>query len=303
MDYSIFMAKMQAIRKREGFEGQRAIVLPKKILEVCGYTLPINSLYLTDIGFYPRAQFHYRERPSGISAHILIYCLEGKGWVELPSGNVNINPNEVLIIPAEMPHKYGADDKNPWTIYWAHFKGLQSAYFVNLLTKQFKSFVNDNIFLEERIKIFDMIYRNLESGYSLDNLFFASTSFQYFLTTLTFSDKFASAQHAVEKDVVDLSIEYMQDHLDTPIKLEALAASVNLSLSHYSNIFKRKTGYSPIIYFNHLKIQHACQYLQFTSLRINEISSKLGIEDPYYFSRLFTKVMGLSPVEYRHKKR
>ncbi|SHH25644.1 AraC-type DNA-binding protein [Chryseolinea serpens] len=294
---------MQAIRKREGFEGQRAIVLPKKILEMCGYTLPINSLYLTDIGFYPRAQFHYRERPSGISAHILIYCLEGKGWVELPSGNVNINPNEVLIIPAEMPHKYGADDKNPWTIYWAHFKGLQSAYFVSLLTKQFKSFVNDNIFLEERIKIFDMIYRSLESGYSLDNLFFASTSFQYFLTTLTFSDKFASAQHAVEKDVVDLSIEYMQDHLDTPIKLEALAASVNLSLSHYSNIFKRKTGYSPIIYFNHLKIQHACQYLQFTSLRINEISSKLGIEDPYYFSRLFTKVMGLSPVEYRHKKR
>jgi AraC-like DNA-binding protein/mannose-6-phosphate isomerase-like protein (cupin superfamily) len=297
------MGNMQAIRKREGFEGQRAIVLPKKILEMCGYTLPINSLYLTDIGFYPRAQFHYRERPSGISAHILIYCLEGKGWVELPSGNVNINPNEVLIIPAEMPHKYGADDKNPWTIYWAHFKGLQSAYFVSLLTKQFKSFVNDNIFLEERIKIFDMIYRSLESGYSLDNLFFASTSFQYFLTTLTFSDKFASAQHAVEKDVVDLSIEYMQDHLDTPIKLEALAASVNLSLSHYSNIFKRKTGYSPIIYFNHLKIQHACQYLQFTSLRINEISSKLGIEDPYYFSRLFTKVMGLSPVEYRHKKR
>ncbi len=297
------MGNMQAIRKREGFEGQRAIVLPKKILEMCGYTLPINSLYLTDIGFYPRAQFHYRERPSGISAHILIYCLEGKGWVELPSGNVNINPNEVLIIPAEMPHKYGADDKNPWTIYWAHFKGLQSAYFVSLLTKQFKSFVNDNIFLEERIKIFDMIYRSLESGYSLDNLFFASTSFQYFLTTLTFSDKFASAQHVVEKDVVDLSIEYMQDHLDTPIKLEALAASVNLSLSHYSNIFKRKTGYSPIIYFNHLKIQHACQYLQFTSLRINEISSKLGIEDPYYFSRLFTKVMGLSPVEYRHKKR
>lgn len=297
------MADMQTIRKREGFEGQRAIVLPKKILELCGYTPPINSLYLTDIGFYPRAQFHYRERPSGIAANILIYCLEGKGWVELPSGHVVINPNEVLIIPADMPHKYGADDKNPWTIYWAHFKGLQSPYFAGLLTKQFKSFVNDNIFLEERMKIFDMIYRTLESGYSLDNLFFASTSFQYFLTTLCFSDKFASAHHAVEKDLVDLSIEYMQDHLDTPIKLEALAASVNLSLSHYSNIFKRKTGYSPIIYFNHLKIQHACQYLQFTSLRINEISSKLGIEDPYYFSRLFTKVMGLSPVDYRNKKR
>jgi len=303
MDYSIFMTGMQTVRKREGFEGQRAIVLPKKIVDVCSHTAPIDNLYLTDIGFYPRARFHYRERPSGVSANIVIYCVEGKGWVELPSGFIAVNPNEVLVIPAEMPHKYGADEKNPWTIYWAHFKGQQAAYFAGLLTKQFKSFVNDNIFLEERIRIFDMIYRNLESGYSLDNLFFASVSMQYFLTSLSYSDKFASSHQDVEKDVVDLSIAYMQEHLDTAIKLEELAMSVNLSLSHYSNIFKKKTGYSPIVYFNHLKIQRACQYLQFTTLRINEISSKLGIEDPYYFSRLFTKVMGLSPVDYRHKKR
>jgi transcriptional regulator GlxA family with amidase domain len=101
---------------------------------------------------------------------------------------------------------------------------------------------------------------------------------------------------------VDISIEFMQQHLEHMVSLEELASAVNLSVSHYSNTFRKKTGYSPIVYFNHLKIQHACQYLQFTTLRVNEISSKLGIEDPYYFSRMFTKIMGLSPVEYRNKK-
>ena len=293
---------MQAIRKREGFQGQRAIVLPKKILEVCGYTPPINSLYVTDIGFYPRAEYHYRERPGGISQNILIYCTEGKGWLEVPSGHYDVNPNEFLIIPADTPHKYGADEKIPWTIYWMHFKGIQSPYFASLLSKQYKDFVNYSPFLDERIKIFDSIYKTLESGYSLDNLTYSNISFSYFLASLSFTDKFASARHVIEKDAVDFSIEFMQNHLDVQLTLESLASSINLSVSHYSSIFRKKTGYSPVVYFNHLKIQHACQYLQFTTLRINEIASKLGIDDPYYFSRMFTKIMGISPLEYRNKK-
>lgn len=293
---------MQLIRKREGFEGQKAIVLPKKILEVCGFTPPVSALYITDIGFYPRAEYHYRERPSGISQNILIYCTEGRGWLEVPSGHYKVSPNEFLIIPADMPHKYGADEKNPWSIHWIHFKGLQSPYFTSLLTNQHKDFVTYSMFLEERIRIFDSIYKTLESGYSLDNLVYSSLSFSYFLTSLHFAEKFVSAHHTIEKDAVDVSIEYMQNHLDMALTLEAMASSVNLSVSHYSSIFRKKTGYSPVVYFNHLKIQHACRYLQFTSLRINEISIKLGIDDPYYFSRMFTKLMGISPQEYRLKK-
>lgn len=45
-----------------------------------------------------------------------------------------------------------------------------------------------------------------------------------------------------------------------------------------------------------------CQYLLFTRLRIKEISQELGIEDQYYFSRMFTKVMGISPNDYREKR-
>ena len=46
-------------------------------------------------------------------------------------------------------------------------------------------------------------------------------------------------------------------------------------------------------------MQKACQYLLLTDLRVNEIGEKLGIEDPYYFTRLFTKKMGVSPTQYR----
>jgi AraC-like DNA-binding protein len=85
-------------------------------------------------------------------------------------------------------------------------------------------------------------------------------------------------------------------------RLSEIAESVNVSVSHYSFLFRQKTGFAPMEYFNQLKIQKACQYLLFTDLRIKEIAQQLGIDDPYYFSRMFTRLMGLSPKEYRIKR-
>jgi len=101
---------------------------------------------------------------------------------------------------------------------------------------------------------------------------------------------------------VELSINYMQENISQLLTLEDIARSVNFSASHYSALFRKKTGFAPIEYFNHLKIQKACQYLLYTELRIKEIADKLGIEDPYYFSRMFAKLMGQSPLQYRNKR-
>jgi AraC-like DNA-binding protein len=93
----------------------------------------------------------------------------------------------------------------------------------------------------------------------------------------------------------------MQDHVNTMIRLDDLSSFAKLSTSHFSAIFRAKTGYSPIEYFNQLKVQKACQYISFTAMSIKNIALTLGIEDQYYFSRMFTKLMGTSPNEYRKK--
>ena len=67
-------------------------------------------------------------------------------------------------------------------------------------------------------------------------------------------------------------------------------------------MFKRQTGHSPLAYFNLLKVQTACRLLTSTDMKVNQICHKVGIDDCYYFTRMFTKAMGLSPRKYREEK-
>ncbi len=289
-------------RKKEGFKGQKAIVLPGKIVKSCENSPLVRNLFITDIGFYPKAKFHYRQRASGISQHILIYCVDGKGWLELDRQEFEVKSGQYLIVPAGSIHRYGSDETNPWSIYWLHFKGLASNDYSRVLARDPGKYVHSVAFSEERILLFNSMYTTLEKGYSTDNLGSVNTCLWYFLSSFGYDDMFHVSYNTAEKDAIDLSIEFMQQHIEQVLTLQELASEAHISPSHYAALFKKKTGYPPLEYFNHIKIQKACQYLQFTNLQVKEIAYKLGINDPYYFSRFFSKIMSMSPLEYRNKK-
>jgi len=296
---------MIMIKKKEGFQGQRAIVLPRKIISSLCLTNPITKgLYVTDIGYYPKAKHHYRQRPHGADQHILIYCVEGKGRVQIQKKQYQLKPDSFTIIPAGIPHNYAADEQDSWTIYWIHFKGSNATSIVETMVNQLKGHHGIISFQDSRAKLFDDIYGNLERGYGNENVCYASMCLWHYLSSFLYNDKFnLSEKKDFKQDtIIEPSINFMQKHLSQMLRLSDLAESVNVSTPHYSYLFRQKTGFAPIEYFNQLKVQKACQYLLFTDLRIKEIAEQLGIEDPYYFSRMFTRLMGLSPKEYRTKR-
>ena len=69
------------MKRKDGFPGQQSYVIPDRILESVYRSSICSDLYLTDIGYYPRASHHFRERKDGIDQTILIYNVEGKGQV------------------------------------------------------------------------------------------------------------------------------------------------------------------------------------------------------------------------------
>lgn len=89
------------------------------------------------------------------------------------------------------------------------------------------------------------------------------------------------------------------EHYQQQIDLQAVADSVNLSLSRFTHVFTETIGVSPYHYIMNLRIARAKELLECSTLRVKEIAKTVGFSDPLYFSRIFRKYTGMSPRAYR----
>lgn len=286
---------------KEGFVGQQMVVLPPNIKRQFTENPLTKGCYLTAIGYYPKATNHDRERKSGSDQYILIYCIEGEGDIYLHDTAYVLKANSYFIIPRNVPHRYTSYGANSWSIYWVHFSGELAPLIYSRFAPDGEPAVVAVPYDEARIKLFEQIFHLVEHSYNEREMEVLNFNLLAFVNSLIYH---AEANPAIHKDdVVGSSIAFMKKHLREKFSIEDLAQQQGISVSHYARIFKQKTGTSPINYFNQLKVQKACQHLYFTDRTIKEISVELGMDDQYYFSRLFTKVIGVSPAHYRKRHR
>jgi transcriptional regulator GlxA family with amidase domain len=95
------------------------------------------------------------------------------------------------------------------------------------------------------------------------------------------------------------SIEFMRANVARSLSLQELSRHAGLSPARFSSLFRDQTGSSPVEHHIRLRMQAACHHLDTTALSVKEVAAKLGYDDPYYFSRLFQKTLGHSPLAYR----
>lgn len=295
---------MRTVQRKDGFEGERMISLPETAWKDAIKANPVlGQLYITHIGYFPRAAFHYRERKNGCPDNILLYCVKGKGWYEIDDRHFEMGVNDYVIIPANKVHlRYGSDEKNPWTIYWVHFSGRNIDGFnrgFNIGLLDGPRHISSN---ETGIQLWDIMYQSLKMGFGKDNLGKANLCLYHFISSFLFPEK----EHLEKNEArnrIEGTIKHMQEHLSAVLTVEDLAQKCELSPSHFSNLFKKATGMSPLNYFIHLKLQKASLMLYTTDMKIKDVAVAIGYDDPYHFSRLFKKTMHISPEQYRDLRR
>ena len=288
------------IRKKDGFKDEKMMILPVESFKNYIDHPLIKGLYPTDMGFFPKAKHHYRERKEGANEAIMIYCMDGSGLVELGDEKIKLERGSVFTIPLGIPHKYSADNDSPWSIFWMHFKGdnldsfpLQGEH----LKCRVMAAPEENTIIQNH---FMRLFEIAENGHSLGNMICLSQLLLTILSEIYYFEK-ESEMSKVDRNLTS-AINFMYENLNKDLNLLELSEYMGLSKSYLNLIFKEHTQRAPLEFFTNLKIQQACKYLRLTNMYIYEISKTLGYEDQYYFSRIFKKTIGLSPKEYRSNK-
>lgn len=285
-------------RKEDGFRGERMIVLPIEVFsEYVGHP-QVKRLYLTDVGFFPKAENHFMERKEGAEEYIFLYCTEGKGTVQVDGRQYTLRENEAFTIPKSKRHCYYSDKSDPWSILWVHIKGedLQFYPLDECRIVKFKS----NRVKNRMLFLFELLFQVLDGNYTQGNFIYISEVLSLIIAE-TYARERKDEVGEQNKHVTNI-IKYMYAHLGENLTLEMICKEFELSKSYVNSIFLRCTQHAPMDFFINLKIREACNALRCTDQYIYEIAQRLGYRDQYYFSRLFKKVVGVSPKEYRQNE-
>lgn len=292
---------MSTLQLREGFAGQDMFVIPRPVLASARQHPLVRSVYPTDIGWFPAAGHHYRDRPNGARQDHLMMCVAGHGYVVLGGQQAHLQQGEMLIIPRNTQHTYWAADDDPWSIYWVHFLGEDADYYVERIPRRGYPVPIEASAQDEAVRLFRYCLDALHDGYGLPTLIYAAQSTQHILSLLLYRNQsLPMEQHSGRpRSSLESVVEYMQNNLSENLRLEDFAREAGMSVSHFSDRFRKQTGQSPIAYFIHLRMRVACRLLDLSSKPIKTVALDIGYRDPYYFSRVFKKSMGISPEKYR----
>lgn len=287
-------------RVRDGFAGQQMWVVPKPWLQECALSPLLQALVPTDVGWFPKARHHFRERPNGADEHILIFCSAGYGVCQIEGVTWHVQPREALLIPRGTPHAYWAEGESPWSIHWVHFVGITGNLMLGELGREQRVLQVDEASARIVEALFQECIDAFAGGFVLHRLIYSAQVLNHLLGRLIYGNTaYSPLQRAQKRRALEPTLAYLHQNSANRITLKEIADHAGVSVSHLSALFKEQTGLSPMDYLIRYRMQRACALLKLSPLGIQQIAYEVGYNDPYYFSRLFKKVIGVAPLHYR----
>ncbi len=112
----------------------------------------------------------------------------------------------------------------------------------------------------------------------------------------------SDAKNTKEGTAVNIVKNYLEQHYNESISRKDIESLVHLNEDYLNRIYKKATGYSLLEYIQYFRITMSKQMLTDSNISISEIAARMGYDSPAYFSKVFKKFTGVTPLEYRNDK-
>lgn len=239
-------------------------------------------------------------RPKGRLDYQLLYIVSGKGHFYFHGEDRVVYAGRmVLIQPRQEQHyEYFGEDKPE--VYWVHFTGSD----VKNILRSYNIPMDDPIFYSGASSTYSYLFKemihelqNCKTGY--EDLLAMYLRQIFLLVQRTRQEERPTVSTYIQEEM-EFARRYFNEHYNEPISIQEYAESRNMSVCYFQRNFKQIVKHTPMQYLLTIRVNNAASLLETTDYSMAEIAAIVGYEDPLYFSRLFRKIKGVSPRDYRN---
>lgn len=254
--------------------------------------------------FYPTSAGHfycennYRLVRKNYNSLLVTHIIDGSFTFLLEGQSVTAKKGETVILNCFKPHEYYTEDH--MESIWVHFSGPNCVEWYQQIVQS-----NGNLITSGDSERIQKILFRLFDGISTDNRpSEAEMSLELYklMTALVSPAQIAHKNAPDYEENIQEAKKYVLNHLTEKIAVGDIAASVHMSASHFSRIFKQQTGFSPYDFVLVSRLNRAKDYLQKTNRTVSEIAYEVGFNSESHFIYFFTSNVGISPRKFRKLK-
>lgn len=280
------------------FDGE--LVHSSRILYTPSAFARASLLHLQEVGSLQARQPHTSKR-QGLASYLFFLVESGSGRLEYEGIPHPLRAGDCVFLDCAKPYKHRTDE-NLWRLRWVHFYGPN----MGAIHKKYQERGGQPVFHPQTSEPFRSL---LEHLYTLAGSDDYVRDMQIYgglvqLLTLLMQESWQSGTARVtqgKKQNLQEIKDYLDTHFTEKITLDALAERFYINKFYLTRVFKEQFGQTVNGYLVQLRITQAKRMLRFTDHTIESIAQDCGLNDANYFSRLFKKVEGIAPGEFRRQ--
>lgn len=270
------------------------IVESKRIQYTASRFAKESLIYLQEVGYSKTLKKHTNSRKN-MDSYLFLAVVNGNGQIKYEKCEYTLKAGECVFIDCRKEYSHTSDN---WTIAWIHFNGNNvSNIYLKYLERNGRNIFKTRVFQR---------YTN-----QIDRIFNIANSNEYLKDMIIYSELVDTLNMIMSETIypkpntnkikydIDSIKTYIDNNLSNEISLDTLSSLFFINKYYLTRVFKDKYGITINNYISEKRITRSKELLRFTDDNIERISNSCGINDPNYFSRLFKKIEGITPKEYR----
>ena len=239
-------------------------------------------------------------RPKGRLDYQLLYIVSGKGHFYFHGEDRVVYAGRMVLIQPRQEQRYEYFGEDKTEVYWVHFTGSD----VKNILRSYNIPMDDPIFYSGASSTYSYLFKemiqelqNCKTGY--EDLLTMYLRQIFLLVQRTRQEERPTVSTYIQEEM-EFARRYFNEHYNEPISIQEYAESRNMSVCYFQRNFKQIVKHTPMQYLLTIRVNNAASLLETTDYSMAEIAAIVGYEDPLYFSRLFRKIKGVSPRDYRN---